>query len=49
MTPFMQTQKHKQLLMNVTLMMYLNQSIPQLYQTFDSLQEKVQVRLLIHS
>ena len=33
MTLFIQTQMKKQLLMKATLMMYLNQSIQQLYQT----------------
>ena len=31
------TQKHQQLLMNVTLMMYLNESIVLLYQTYQNL------------
>ena len=34
MTLLIKTQKQKQLLMKVTLMMYLNQSIMELYQTF---------------
>ena len=34
MTSFIHTQKQKQLLMKVTLIMYLNQSILQLYQIF---------------
>ena len=33
MTLFIQTQMQKQLLMKATLIMYLNQSIQQLYQT----------------
>ena len=35
--PFIQTQKQKHLLMKVTLMMYLNQSIVLLYQACKSL------------
>ena len=34
MTLLIKTRKQKQLLMKVTLMMYLNQSIVELYQTF---------------
>ena len=34
MTAFIDIQKQKQLLMKVTLMMYLNQSIIQLYKSF---------------
>ena len=34
MTPFIRTQKQKQLLMKVMLVMYLNQYILQLYQTY---------------
>ena len=45
--PFIQTQKQKHLLMKVTLMMYLNQSIVLLYQACRSLEQKVQVGLLI--
>ena len=45
--PFILTQKQKQLLMRVTLLMYLNQSIPRLYQTYQTFLEKVQVGLLI--
>ena len=37
---FIQTQKQTQLLMKVTLMMYLNQTIPLLYQTCENLYEK---------
>ena len=46
MTLFIHTQKQKQLLMKVTLMMYLNQSILRLYQTSKHFQEKVQAGLL---
>ena len=50
---FIHTQKQKQLTMKGTLMMmYLNQSIlliPQLYQTYKILEEKVQAGLLIQS
>ena len=50
---FVDTQKQKQLSMKGTLMMmYLNQSIlliPQLYQTYKILEEKVQAGLLIQS
>ena len=35
--PFFQTQKQKQLLMKVTLMMYLNQSTLLLYKTYKNL------------
>ena len=34
MTPFIHNQKQKQLTMNVTLMIYLNQSILKLYQSY---------------
>ena len=44
---FIQTQKQKKLLMKVTLMMYLNQFMIQLYQTYKNLLEIVQVGLLI--
>ena len=44
---FIQTQKQKKLLMKVTLMMYLNQFMIQLYQTYKNLLELVQVGLLI--
>ena len=37
MTLFVQTQKEKLLSMKVTLMVYLNQSILQLYQTYQHL------------
>ena len=46
MTLFIHTQKQKQSLMKVTLMMYLNQSILRLYQTSKHFQEKVQAGLL---
>ena len=50
MTLFIQTQKQKQLLMKVTLMMmYLKQSILQLYQKYKNFSEKVQAGLLIPS
>ena len=44
---FIQTQKQKKLLMKVTLMMYLNQFMIQLYQTYKNLLEIVQGGLLI--
>ena len=46
---FIGTHKQKQLLMKVTLIIYFNQSIVLLYQTYKNLQDKVQVSLLIHS
>ena len=46
---FIHTQKQKQLLMKVTLMMYLDQSILQLYQIYKTFKEKVQPALLIQS
>ena len=50
MTHFINTQKQKQLLMKVTLLiMYLNQSILQLYQTYENFYEKVQAGLWIQS
>ena len=49
MTLFILTQKQKQLSMKVVLMIYLNQSITQLYQTYKNLQEKVQAGLLIQA
>ena len=49
MTPFVRTQKQEQRLMKVTLMMYLNKSILQLYQIYEYIQKKVQARLLIQS
>ena len=36
MTPFIHTQNQKQLLIKVALMIYLNQSIIQLYETYKS-------------
>ena len=39
----------KQILMKLTLMTYLNQSILQLYQAYKHLKEKDQARLLIQS
>ena len=42
-----QIKKQKQLLMKMILMMYLNQSILQLYQTNKTFQEKVQAGSLI--
>ena len=42
-------QRLKQLFMTVTLMMYLNQSIVLLCQTYKNLLEKVRVGLLIQS
>ena len=42
MTQFTHTQKQKQLSMKMILMMYLNQSILQLYQISTDLQEKAQ-------
>ena len=47
MTYFIQTHKQKQLLMKLLLMMFLNQSILQLYQTYKNLQEKVPAGLWI--
>ena len=44
-----QIKKQKQLLMKMILMMYLNQSILQLYQTNKKFQEKVQAGSLIQS
>ena len=41
--------KQKQLLMKVTLTMFLNQSVLQLYQSYKNLWEKVQAGLLIQS
>ena len=52
MSPIIHNQKQKQLSMKVTLMnqlMYLNQSILQLYQTQKNFYEKVQAGLLIQS
>ena len=44
---FLLTQNQIQLLMKVTLMMYLNQSIVRLYQSYENLSEKVQAGLCI--
>ena len=49
MASFIQTQKQEQLLMKVILMMFLNQFILRLYQTYKNLQEKIQVGLLTQS
>ena len=49
MALFSQTQKHKQLLIKVTLMMYLNPSIFRLYQTYKNLLEKIRDGLLIQA
>ena len=49
MALFSRTQKQKQLLIKVILMMYLNQSILQLYQTHKNLLENIWVGLLIQS
>ena len=45
--PLIQSQKQNQLLMKVTLIMYLIQSIGRLYQTYKNLLEKFQAGLLI--
>ena len=45
--PFILTQKQKQLLMKMTLMMYLNQSTLPLYQTYKNNMEKLPAGLLI--
>ena len=47
MTLFFEAQKQKQLSTAVTLMMYLNQSMIQLYQMYKSFQEKFHLVLLI--
>ena len=49
MTRFIQTEKQKQLSMEVILMMYLNQIILQLYQVYKVIQEQLQAGLLIQS
>ena len=49
MTLIILSKKQKQLLMKVTLMIYLNQSILQFYQTYKNLYERVQTGLLIQS
>ena len=46
---FYSNSKQKQLLMKVTLMMYSNESIVLLYQTYKNLRDKDQARLLIRS
>ena len=48
-TLFIHTQKQKQLLLKMTFIMYLNQSILKLYQIQKNLQEKVQAGLLIQA
>ena len=44
---FILNERQKRLLMRVTLMMYLNQSILRLYQTYKNISEKVRAELLI--
>ena len=44
---FLLTQKHEQLLMKATLIMYLNQSIVRLSQTYKNFVERVQAKVLI--
>ena len=46
-THFIHTQKQKQLLLKMTFMMYLNQSILKLYQIYKNLQEKIQAGLSV--
>ena len=46
-TLFIHTQKQKQLLLKMTFIMYLNQSILKLYQIQKNLQEKVQAGLSV--
>ena len=46
---FIRTQKQNQLLMKVTLIMYLDQFVVQLYEMYKNLSQKVQVGLLIQS
>ena len=46
LAPFSRTQKQKQLLIKVIFMMYLNQSILRLYQTYKNLLEKIRVGCL---
>ena len=46
---FIRTQKQNQLLMKVTLIMYLDQFVAQLYEMYKNLSQKVQVGLLIQS
>ena len=45
--PFIRSEMLKKLLRRVILMMYLNQSIVQLHQTYKNILEKVRVGLLI--
>ena len=45
--PLIQTQKLNQLLIKMTLMMYLNQSLLRLYQIYKNLLQNVQAGLLI--
>ena len=47
--PFILAQKRKQSLMKVILLMYLHQSMLQLYQTYKYFLEKVHAKLLIQS
>ena len=49
MALFSQAQKQKQLSIKVILIMYLNQSILRLYQTYKNLLEKIRVSLLIQA
>ena len=49
MALFSQTQKQKQLLIKVTLMMYLKPSILRLYQTYKNLLEKIRDGFLIQA
>ena len=50
MTHFIYTHKQKQFLMKVALIiMYLNESMLQLYQTYKNVLEKVQTELLFRS
>ena len=46
-TPFIHTQNERQLLLKVTLMMCLNQSVLQLHQRYKDFQEYVQDGLMI--
>ena len=49
MSPFILTQKQEQLFTRVTEIMYLNQSMLQLYQTYKNILKKVWVNIQIHS
>ena len=49
MTPFAHTQKQKDLLMKVTLMMYLNQSILQLYQIYKDFRKILRLNYWFYS